>query len=88
VVVQAERQNRDAARMISRRTFTETSVSKLSEVKRVSSANMEPEKKEPEKKWHEWLNSLGMVIALVLAGVTFYYQFLRKPRLAGGGFAD
>jgi hypothetical protein len=32
------------------------------------------------KNWHEWLNSLGMVIALGLAGVTFYYQFLRSPR--------
>lgn len=33
-----------------------------------------------KKTWHEWLNSLGMVIALALAGVTFYYQFLRTPR--------
>lgn len=33
-----------------------------------------------KKSWHEWLNSLGMVIALALAGVTFYYQFLRTPR--------
>jgi hypothetical protein len=32
------------------------------------------------KKWHDWLTAIGTVIALVLAGVTFHYQFLRKPR--------
>jgi hypothetical protein len=35
---------------------------------------------ETNRKWHDWLMSLGTLIALILAGVTFYYQFLRKPR--------
>jgi hypothetical protein len=31
-------------------------------------------------KWHEWLTAIGTVIALILGGVTFYYQFLRKTQ--------
>ena len=36
------------------------------------------------RKWHEWLTAIGTVIALVLAGITFYYQFLRDPRSLTG----
>lgn len=33
-----------------------------------------------EKKWHDHLTAVGTVIALILGGVTFYYQFLRKTQ--------
>lgn len=29
-------------------------------------------------KWHDSLTAIGTVIALILGGVTFYYQFVRK----------
>ena len=32
------------------------------------------------RKWHDSLTAIGTMIALLLGGVTFYYQFLRKPR--------
>lgn len=35
--------------------------------------------KEP-RKWHEWINSAGILVALIFTGFTFYYQFVRNPR--------